>query len=102
MIAHLLFSEGVVMRLFLAAATIALASYQAGSGQTPLTLVGTIDLPGVEGAPHPLCCAPGAQGVSGGAPGKHPLRGLEWKGRPPYQEPARISRASRHCGRSRR
>ena len=37
------------MRLFLAAATIALVSFQIASGQTPLTLVGTIDLPGVEG-----------------------------------------------------
>jgi YVTN family beta-propeller protein len=37
------------MRLFLAAATIALVALQIASGQTPLTLVGTIDLPGVEG-----------------------------------------------------
>jgi DNA-binding beta-propeller fold protein YncE len=37
------------MRLILTAATIALVSCQAASGQTPLTLVGTIDLPGVEG-----------------------------------------------------
>ena len=36
------------MRLFLAAATI-VGSFQLASGQTPLTLVGTIELPGVEG-----------------------------------------------------
>jgi len=37
------------MRLVLAVATIVLVSFQASSGQTPLTLVGAIDLPGVEG-----------------------------------------------------
>lgn len=38
-----------MIRLILAAATIALVSFQAASVQTPLTLVGAIDLPGVEG-----------------------------------------------------
>jgi hypothetical protein len=38
------------MRLMMAAATVGLVSLQASSGQTPFTLVGTIDLPGVEGA----------------------------------------------------
>ena len=37
------------MRLILAGASIALAAFQAASGQAPLTMVGTIDLPGVEG-----------------------------------------------------
>jgi DNA-binding beta-propeller fold protein YncE len=37
------------MRLMLAAATVALVSFQAASGQVPFTLAGTIDLPGVEG-----------------------------------------------------
>jgi hypothetical protein len=37
------------MRRILAAATMGLVSVHAASGQTPLTLVGTIDLPGVEG-----------------------------------------------------
>src|SRR6266851_465282 len=37
------------MRLILAAATIGLVSFQAASVQTPFTLVGTIDLPRVEG-----------------------------------------------------
>jgi hypothetical protein len=37
------------MRLILASVTIALVSFQAALGQTPLTLVGTMRLPGVEG-----------------------------------------------------
>ena len=37
------------MRLTLAFAALILASVQAASGQTPLTLAGAIELPGVEG-----------------------------------------------------
>jgi hypothetical protein len=41
------------MRLISVARMIALVSFQAASGQTPLTLVTTIDLPGVEGRIDP-------------------------------------------------
>ena len=41
--------KGRVMRVFLSAAFVALAGTQSPSAQEPLTLVGSIDLPRVEG-----------------------------------------------------
>jgi DNA-binding beta-propeller fold protein YncE len=38
-----------MMRLIVAATTLAFVSFQVAAGQTPLTLVGTIELPGIEG-----------------------------------------------------
>jgi hypothetical protein len=49
------------MRLMMAAATVGLVSLQASSGQTPFTLVGTIDLPGVEGRIDHFAVDTGAQ-----------------------------------------
>ncbi len=85
------------MRLFLAAATIALASYQAGSGQTPLTLVGTIDLPGVEGRIDHLAVDTGAQRLYVAALGNNTVEVLDLKGSrhirslPGFREPQGIA-----------
>src|SRR5438876_873010 len=49
------------MRLFLAAAMMAVVWFQSASSQTPLTLVATIVLPGVEGRIDHLAVDTGAQ-----------------------------------------
>lgn len=67
------------MRLFLAAATIALVSHQIASGQTPLTLVGTIDLPGVEGRIDHLSVDTAAQRLYVAALGKNSVEVLDLK-----------------------
>jgi len=67
------------MRLFLAAAAIALVSFQIASGQTPLTLVGTIDLPGVEGRIDHLAVDTAAQRLFVAALGNNTVDVLDLK-----------------------
>src|SRR5216683_4545866 len=67
------------MRLILAAATIALVSFQAASGQTPFILVGTIDLPGVEGRIDHLAVDIGAQRLYVAALGNNTVEVLDLK-----------------------
>jgi len=67
------------MRLILAAVTIALVSLQAASGQTSLTLVGTIDLPGVEGRIDHLAVDTGAQRLYVAALGNNTVEVLDLK-----------------------
>jgi DNA-binding beta-propeller fold protein YncE len=67
------------MRLVLAAATFALVSFQAVSGQTPLTLVGTIDLPAVEGRIDHLAVDVAAQRLYVAALGNNTVEVLDLK-----------------------
>ena len=67
------------MRLALAAATIALVSFQATSGQTPLILVGTIDLPRVEGRIDHLAVDEAAQRLYLAALGNNTVEVLDLK-----------------------
>src|SRR6266852_4820983 len=67
------------MRLILAAATIAFVSFQAASGQTPLALVGTIDLPGVEGRIDHLAVDTAAQRLYVAALGNNTVEVLDLK-----------------------
>jgi DNA-binding beta-propeller fold protein YncE len=67
------------MRLLLTAATIALFSLQIASGQTPLTLVGTIDLPGVEGRIDHLTVDTAAQRLYIAALGNNTVEVLDLK-----------------------
>src|SRR6266446_7093575 len=67
------------MRLILAAAVIAVVSYQAASGQTPLALVGTIDLPGVEGRIDHLAIDTAAQRLFVAALGNNTVEVLDLK-----------------------
>jgi hypothetical protein len=59
------------MRSIVAAAMTTLISFQAAPGPTPLTLVGTIDLPGVEGRIDHLAVDTGALRLYVAALGKH-------------------------------
>src|SRR5438445_9747086 len=67
------------MRLMLVAATIALASFQAASGQAPLTLVGTIALPNVEGRIDHLAVDAAAQRLYVAALGNNTVEVLDLK-----------------------
>jgi DNA-binding beta-propeller fold protein YncE len=67
------------MRLILAAATLALLSLQATSNQMPLTLVGTIDLPGVEGRIDHLAVDTAAQRLYVAALGNNTVEVLDLK-----------------------
>jgi len=73
------FLAAVAMRLFPAAATIALVSCQAVSGQAPLTLVGQIDLPGVEGRIDHLAVDADAQRLFVAALGNNTVEVLDLK-----------------------
>jgi DNA-binding beta-propeller fold protein YncE len=89
--------EGVITRLILAAATIALVSFQAASGQTPFTLVGTIDLPGVEGRIDHLAVDTAAQRLYVAALGNNTVEVLDLKSSshvkslPGFREPQGIA-----------
>ena len=67
------------MRLFLAVSTIVLVVFQAASGQTPLTPVGTIDLPGVEGRIDHLAVDMAAQRLYVAALGNNTVEVLDLK-----------------------
>ena len=67
------------MRLALAAATIALILCYIVSGQAPLTLVGTIDLPGVEGRIDHLAVAGASQRLYIAALGNNTVEVLDLK-----------------------
>ena len=67
------------MRLTLVAATIALASFQAASGQAPLTLVGTIELSSVDGRIDHLAVDTGAQRLYVAALGNNTVEVLDLK-----------------------
>ena len=85
------------MRLMLVAATIALVAFQAVSGQTPLTLVGTIDLPGVEGRIDHLAVDMAAQRLYVAALGNNTVEVLDLKSNshiksvPGFREPQGIA-----------
>src|SRR5437870_8152388 len=85
------------MRLILAAATIAFVSFQAASGQMPLTLVGTIDLPGVEGRIDHLAIDTAAQRLYVAALGNNTVEVLDLKNSshvksvPGFREPQGIA-----------
>src|SRR5947208_14484688 len=85
------------MRRLLSAATIALVSFQAASGQTPLSLVGTIDLPGVEGRIDHLAADVAAQRLYVAALGNNTVEVLDLKGNshlkslPGFREPQGIA-----------
>ena len=67
------------MRLVWAAATIALVSFQAASSQTPFTLVGTIELPGVEGRIDHLALDTASQRLYVAALGNNTVEVLDLK-----------------------
>jgi YVTN family beta-propeller protein len=67
------------MRLIFAAATIALVSVQGSSGQTPLSLVGTIELPRVEGRIDHLAVDTGTQRLYVAALGNNTVEVLDLK-----------------------
>lgn len=85
------------MRLILAAAVTAFVSYQATSGQTPLTLVGAIDLPGVEGRIDHLAVDAAAQRLYVAGLGNNTVEvldtkaGTHVKSLPGYREPQGIA-----------
>jgi DNA-binding beta-propeller fold protein YncE len=85
------------MRPILVAAAIALVSFQAASRQTPFTLVGTIDLPGVEGRIDHLAVDTAAQRLYVAALGNNTVEVLDLKsGRhaaslPGFREPQGIA-----------
>ena len=85
------------MRLILAGASIALAFLQAAPGQTPFTLVGTIDLPGVEGRIDHLAVDIAAQRLYVAALGNNTVEVLDLKGSrhakslPGFREPQGIA-----------
>src|SRR6266478_2829463 len=91
------FDEEIVMRLILAAATIALVSFQAASGQTPFTLVGTIELPRVEGRIDHLAVDTAAQRLFVAALGNNTVEVLDLKSSshvksvPGFREPQGIA-----------
>lgn len=82
------------------AATIAGAVFQAASGQAPLTLVGTIGLPNVEGRIDHLAVDEGAQRLYVAALGNNTVEVLDLKGNrhlkslPGFREPQGIAVAS--------
>jgi YVTN family beta-propeller protein len=88
------------MRRILAAATIGLVSVHAASGQTPLTLVGTIDLPGVEGRIDHLAVDTAAQRLYVAALGNNTVEVLDVKSNthlkrvPGFRKPQGIAVAS--------
>jgi DNA-binding beta-propeller fold protein YncE len=67
------------MRLMMAAATIALISFQSTSGQEPLSLVRTIDLPGVEGRIDHLAIDTAAERLFVAALGNNTVEVLDLK-----------------------
>jgi len=81
----------------LVAATIALASFQAASGQAPLTLVGTIALPNVEGRIDHLAIDTAAQRLYVAALGNNTVEVIDLKGGklskslPGFREPQGIA-----------
>src|SRR3981189_2462636 len=85
------------MRVTLAAAALTLVSLQAASGQTPLTLVGTIDLPGVEGRIDHLAVDMAAQRLFVAALGNNTVEvldlksGTHLKSVPGFKEPQGIA-----------
>src|SRR5947208_12653649 len=85
------------MRLILAAVTIALVSLQAASGQTSLALVGTIDLPGVEGRIDHLAVDTAARRLYVAALGNNTVEVLDLKSNshiksvPGFREPQGIA-----------
>jgi YVTN family beta-propeller protein len=84
------------MRLILTAAAIALVSFQAASGQAPLTLVATIGLPTVEGRIDHLAVDTGAQRLYVAALGNNTVEvidlksGTRAKSVPGFREPQGI------------
>ena len=85
------------MRLIAATATIGLVSFQVASGQMPLTLVGTIDLPRVEGRIDHLAVDTAAQRLYVAALGNNTVEVLDLKGSsyakrlPGFREPQGIA-----------
>src|SRR5712691_3793846 len=85
------------MRLMLAFAVLTLASLQTASAQTPLTFVGTIDLPGVEGRIDHLAADISAQRLFVAALGNNTVEVLDLKGNrhlkslPGFREPQGIA-----------
>src|SRR4051812_22675273 len=88
------------MRVRWVATTIAFVCCQAVSGQMPLTLVGTIDLPGVEGRIDHLAVDTVAQRLFLAALGNNTVEVLDLKGGrhiktlPGFHEPQGIAVAS--------
>src|SRR5258708_23565199 len=87
-----------MMRCIWAAATFALfIAFQAGSAQTPLTVVGTIDLPRVEGRIDHLAVDTAAQRLYVAALGNNTVEVLDLKGNshlkslPGFKEPQGIA-----------
>src|SRR5437016_4689858 len=68
-----------MMRLILVTATVAFVSFQVAFGQTPFALVGTIDLPGVEGRIDHLAVDTGAQRLYVAALGNNTVEVLDLK-----------------------
>jgi DNA-binding beta-propeller fold protein YncE len=68
-----------MMRLISAAATLAFVSFQVASGQMPLTLVSTIELPGVEGRIDHLAVDTAAQRLYVAALGHNTIEVLDLK-----------------------
>ena len=85
------------MRLTFVFAALILASFQAGAPQTPLTLVGTIDLPRVEGRIDHLAVDLAAQQLYVAALGNNTVEVLDVKGHthlkslPGFREPQGIA-----------
>jgi DNA-binding beta-propeller fold protein YncE len=88
------------MRLIVTLATVLAASLQVASRQMPLTLVGTIDLPGVEGRIDHLAVDTAAQRLYVAALGNNTVEVLDLKGNshvtslPGFREPQGIAIAS--------
>ena len=86
----------IQVRPILAAATIAFACFHAASGQTAFTLVGTIDLPGVEGRIDHLAVDMAAQRLYVAALGNNTVEVLDLKSNshvksvPGFREPQGI------------
>ncbi|HYT68175.1 MAG TPA: YncE family protein [Vicinamibacterales bacterium] len=89
-----------MIRLTLAGIAIALVSFQATSGQTPLALVAAIDLPGVEGRIDHLAVDTGAERLYVAALGNNTVEVLDLKGNrhlkslPGFREPQGIAMLS--------
>src|SRR5712671_3272348 len=85
------------MRLILLTALVALPSFQAGSGQAALILVGTIDLPRVEGRIDHLAIDTAAQRLYIAALGNNTVEVLDLKSNthvkslPGFREPQGIA-----------
>src|SRR5258708_9516584 len=85
------------MRLIAATATIGLVSFQVASGQMPLALVGTIDLPRVEGRIDHMAVDSAAQRLYVAALGNNTVEVLDLKGSthlrslPGFKEPQGIA-----------